>query len=83
MQFLSFEVRSVFWADISSNIKFCFLQGHFVGNDVSLQCAVIHKLHHKSLNSLPIEELGNWCHLRLVGALYKYQVQEGGSMATL
>jgi len=36
-----------------------------------------------SINSLPINELGNWCHQRLVGALLKYQAQQGGSMATL
>ena len=27
--------------------------------------------------------LGNWSHQRLVGALLKYQAQQGGSMATL
>ena len=36
-----------------------------------------------SLNSSSIDELGNWCHPRLVGALHKYQAQQGGSMATL
>ena len=35
------------------------------------------------LNSSPIDELGNWCHSRLVGAPRKYQAQQGGSMATL
>ena len=35
------------------------------------------------LNSSPVDELGNWCHPRLVGALGKYQAQQGGSMATL
>ena len=35
------------------------------------------------LNSFPVDELGNWCHSRLVGGLHKYQAQQGGSMATL
>ena len=34
-------------------------------------------------NSSPINELGNWCYQRLVGALQKYQAQQGGSMAAL
>ena len=37
----------------------------------------------RGLNSAPIDELGNWCHPRLVGVLCKYQAQQGGSMATL
>ena len=35
------------------------------------------------LNSSSIDELGNWCHQRLVGALHKYKAQKGDSMATL
>ena len=27
------------------------------------------------LNSSPIDELGNWCHQRLMGALHKYQAR--------
>ena len=30
-----------------------------------------------------IDELGNWCHQRLVGGPQKYNAQPGGSMATL
>ena len=29
-------------------------------------------------NSLPIDELGNWCQERLVGAPDKYEAQQGG-----
>jgi len=30
------------------------------------------------LNSLPIDQLGNWCQERLVGVLCKYEAQQGG-----
>ena len=36
-----------------------------------------------ALNSSPIDEFGSWYHPRLVGALCKYQAEQGGSMATL
>lgn len=35
------------------------------------------------LNSSLIDELGNWCHQRLIGAPLKYQAQQEGSMANL
>ena len=34
------------------------------------------------LNSPSMDELGNWCHQRLVGPPWKYKAQQGGSMAT-
>ena len=30
-----------------------------------------------------VGELGNWCRQRLLGALWKYKAEEGGSLATL
>ena len=36
-----------------------------------------------TLNLLPIDELGNWCHQRLVGSQWKYKAQQGGSMGSL
>ena len=30
-----------------------------------------------------IDELGSWCHQRLVGVMQKYKTQQGGSMATV
>ena len=35
-----------------------------------------------TLNSSSIDELGNWCYQRLVGAPRKYQAQQGGFEAT-
>ena len=47
-----------------------------------LNCSLQKVLLYTFLNSLPVE-LVNWCYQRLVGALWKYQAQHGGSMATL
>ena len=33
---------------------------------------------YSTLNSSPIDELGNWCQERLVGGLRKYEAQQGG-----
>ena len=40
-------------------------------------------LDYPDLNSSPIDDLGNWCHQKLVGAPRKYQAQHGGSMTAL
>ena len=40
-------------------------------------------LDYPDLNSSPIDDLGNWCHQKLVGTPLKYQAQHGGSMAAL
>lgn len=39
--------------------------------------SIIKKICHH-LNSSPIDELGNWCQERLVGAPPKYKAQQGG-----
>ena len=46
---------------------------------LSLSWTLLSLLYMLTLNALPIDELGNWCQPRLVGALCKYQAQQGGS----
>ena len=52
---------------------------HLLAESWTVQLQIIYVY----LHTLPTDELGDWCHQRLVGALCKYQAQRGGSMATL